>query len=99
MGVLGLYIYVTLEQSDNELLLLILTILVMAAMFVILALTGYRIYAYYSFLEVRGWDQYGNSKDLLYQDIDDSMDYKLFASPNVLKLREPAKEKSKVKKI
>ena len=71
-------------------------------MFLIVFLNIYRIYAYYQFLKSRGWDQYGNSKDLIYEDLDATFDYKQFEKTSPLRIREPlngtkSKQKSKIK--
>jgi len=90
MAVMGVYIFENISTPiENEKLYKILNLVIVLVMFLIVFLNIYRIYAYYQFLKSRGWDQYGNSKDLIYEDLDATFDYKQFEKTSPLRIREP----------
>lgn len=61
MAVMGIWIYENLTKpAEHEVMYKIINIVIIALLYVVVALNAYRLYRYYKFLNINGWDQYGN---------------------------------------
>lgn len=53
---------------------------------------GYRIYAYYKFLQLNGWDQYGNPTNEIYDENEIAAEYKNLQTPKALQGLRPTEQ-------
>lgn len=82
MGVIGIYIFENLTTpKENEVMYKIVNIVIVGLLFVIVGLNTYRLYRYYKFLNLNGWDQYGNPQNFYEGDGFDFTDYKNLLTP------------------
>jgi hypothetical protein len=61
IAVIGIYVFENLTKpTEHETLYKILNGVIIALLYVVVALNAYRLYKYYLFIKNHGWDQYGN---------------------------------------
>lgn len=64
IGVIGIYVFENLTKpAEHETLYKIVNVVIIALLYLVVIANGYRLYAYYRFLKLNGWDQYGNRQD------------------------------------
>lgn len=82
MGVIGIYIFENLNTpNENELMYKIINVVIVVIMYVIVGLNAYRLYRYHNFLNINGWDQYGNPQNFYEGEAFDFTDYKNLVTP------------------
>lgn len=57
--------------------------MVVALLYIVVGLNGYRLYRYYMFVKNNGWDQYGNEANLS-QNHEDEVKYRQLNTPKNL---------------